>query len=59
MEGINLCYNAIENMLSEYEQTLNNENTLDKIKSEIAIDILKEVLIRIDSCKDEAEEREL
>lgn len=53
MDGINLCKETIENMLFEYEQNINNETTLDRIKGEIAVEILREVIDRIESCKDE------
>lgn len=56
IEGINLCYTEVDNMLFEYQQKLNKETTLDRIKGEIAIDVLQEVLERINSLREQIEE---
>lgn len=53
MEGIDLCYTTIENMKTTYEQKIASDNTFDKIKDEIALDVLNEALERIDGCREE------
>lgn len=52
-QGINKAYETIEDMLNNYKHDNNSSNILEQMKAQIAVELLEEALVRIESLKNE------